>query len=232
MANEVEVNEQVKIEKKKPTKLEKWFKTLHRLDKIFLRPVFHYEMRGNGTKYNEGAYIFVSNHLSNLDVMYPCMITDRPVHFVAKKEMWESKIGKWFVEKSECIPANRDGTDVKAVMQIMRCLKNGEVVAIFPEGTRNPSYDELLPFKSGAAAIAIKTKTPIVPMAIAYRTRPFKKNYVAYGEPIEFTEYYGKKLTEEEITACDEKIRSIIWQMRVDLLKYVDEKKNKKKCKK
>jgi 1-acyl-sn-glycerol-3-phosphate acyltransferase len=204
---------------KKPTKLEKLFTRLLKLEKIFYRLIFPYRRHGNLKKYNEGSLILVGNHYSVLDVVYPCMVTDRPVHFMAKSELWNKAISRKFATMCECIPVKRDGTDVQAVKTAMRILKEGGVINIFPEGTRNHSYDDLLPFKGGAAALAIKTRTPIIPVIQIEKVKAFHTIDVVYGDPIEFSKYYGKKLTSEQIDECDNELRDIIKNMRQS---YID----------
>ena len=98
-------------------------------------------------------------------------------------------------------------------MTAMKYIKNGENILIYPEGTRNKGNEPMLPFKGGFAAVAIKTKTPIVPIVQSRKPSLFRKVHVIYGKPIEFTEYYGKKLTEENIAECEEKIRNIMIEM-------------------
>ena len=122
------------------------------------------------------------------------MATDRAIHFMAKDELGKVKIGNWNIGEAalnwlQCIPVKRDGSDVQAVKTCLRYLKNGEVVNIFPEGTRNHSYDEFLPFKGGAAALAIKTHAPIVPVIEVERIRLFHRVDVIYGDPIYLTKY-------------------------------------------
>lgn len=201
--------------KNKPTKLEKFFKVLHFFEKCIFRVLFPYERHGNLTKYNEGPLITIGNHYSVLDVIYPCMLTDRPIHFMAKQELWKGGIMKKFVNKCECIPVKRDGSDVQAIKEAMRYLKNDGVVNIFPEGTRNRSYADLLPFHGGAAALSIKMKAPIVPIAQVKKLHCFRKSHIIYGDPIEFRQFYDKKLSKEDIEACDTKLRDAIINMRL-----------------
>jgi 1-acyl-sn-glycerol-3-phosphate acyltransferase len=200
--------------KEKPSKLQKFFKRLHFLEKTLYRVIFPYKRHGNLKKYEEGALILFGNHYSVLDVFYPCMVTDRPVHFMAKSELWNGKLSRWFANRCECIPVKRDGTDVQAVKTAMRYLKNGEVINIFPEGTRNKSYDDLLPFKGGVAALAIKTRTPILPVVQIEKVKPFHRIDVVYGEPIELSKYYGQKLSAEQVDKIDNELRDIIKNMR------------------
>ena len=135
---------------------------------------------------------------------------------------------KWFTKKSECIPVSRDGTDVRAIMQAIKYLKEGSVVCIFPEGTRNKTQEMFLPFKSGAAALAIKTKTPVISMVQIKKMRFFRAMHIYYGEPFEFTEFYDKKLSQEDFDAADlilrHKLEECYFKLNEDLTK-------KKKCK-
>lgn len=215
------------LSKKKLTKYEKWFRFMHRIHHLIIKPFFPYKKHGHRLPYNDRAYIIVGNHRSMLDVVPAAVATDRPVHFIAKKELWDSKMGKWFAEKCECIPVTRDGGDVRAMMQAMKYLKNGENVCIFPEGTRNKTEEPFLPFKSGAAALAIRTKTPIIPVVQCKQMKPFRKSHILYGEPVEFSEYYGKKLTPDEIEKCDNQLRDLMLGMYFDLQEMTSKKKVK-----
>lgn len=223
---------QEKAVKEKPTKLYKWFRTMRRVYKIFMRPVIPIKRLGHTEKFNDRAYIFVGNHRSVLDVVPVAISLDKPVHFMSKKELAEKKIGKWFTAKCDCIMVSRDGSDVRAIMQAMKYLKNGESVSIFPEGTRNKTDEIFLPFKSGAAALAIKTKTPIVLMVHCKKLKLFKKNYFYFTDPFELSEYYDMKLTDEIIKQADEKLRSRMLEIYNSLSEQLANKKGKKKDKK
>lgn len=154
-----------KKSKKKPDKLDRFFKMLRFLEKHFYRVICPYERHGNLKKYEDTPLICIGNHYCSMDVVFPCLVTDRPIHFIAKRELNDNGgFLKWLVKKCECILVKRDGSDVQAIKDSMRVLKAGGVINIFPEGTRNHSYSEFLPFHSGAAALSIKTQTPIVPI--------------------------------------------------------------------
>lgn len=217
-----------KKEKQKLNAVSKWFRTLRRAVPFLYRPIFPYKKYGHTELFTDRAYIFVGNHLSVLDVVFPAISTNRAVHFMAKKVLFEKGLMKWFVNKCECIPVNRDGTDVKAVMQAMKYLKAGENVVIFPEGTRNKTSERFLPFRGGATAISIKTKTPIVPMVQVKKIRIFRKAHVLIGEPMEFTEYYDKRLTEEDIQKCDDLLRDKLSEMYDELTEILAKKRGKK----
>ena len=206
-------------EKERMRKLRKTFDMLRRLEKVIFRPFFPYRRHGNLTRHNEGPLIIIGNHYSIWDVIPAAMATDRAVHFMAKNELAKIKFGSWNVGEQaldwlQCIPVKRDGSDVQAVKTCLKYLKNGEVINIFPEGTRNHSYEQFLPFKSGAAALAIKTKAPIVPVIQIERMRVFHRVDVVYGDPIYLTQFYGKRLTADEIEKIDEWLRAVMMNMR------------------
>lgn len=205
------------------TDYEKWFAKLRRWERRLYRPFFPYKKYGHTEQY-DGTYIFVGNHRSLFDVVFIVVGSKRPVHFIAKKEVLNKKTLRKFALKSQCIYVSRDGTDIKAVMEAMRYLKNGESVGIFPEGTRNKTKEPFLPFKSGATTLSIKTRTPIIPVVQVNKIRFLRRSKVIYGEPIEFTEYYGKKITEKEIEECDEILRSKMFELYEELKNLTSEK--------
>lgn len=207
-----------KAKKTIPTKLEKRFDFYRGLAKTIYRLFFPYELHGNTEKYN-GPAILIGNHYNYFDVVYPLFVTDAGMHFVAKRELWEGGAAmKRFVKKMECIPVSRDGNDVQAIKDCLRVLKSDGVICIFPEGTRNKSYDDILPFKSGASLLSIKTRTPIIPIVKVTKTKIFRKTHVIIGDPVEFRQFYGKKVSKEELDECDETLRVAVKNMRLAFL--------------
>ncbi len=219
-----------KEKKAKPDKVTKWFRFMHRWHHILYKPIWPFKKHGHKAYYDEGPLLLVGNHKSMLDTVTVACATHRAVHYLAKKELWDSRMGAWIANKCGAIPVAKDGGDVKAVMSAMRYLKNGEVVGIFPEGTRNKTEDQLLlPFKSGAAAIAIKSKVPIVCVVCLTKIRPFHVTHVWYDEPFEFSEYYDKRLTQEDYDRCDEILKDRITELYYKLDDEVNGKKRRKK---
>ena len=69
----------------KLTAVSKWFRTLRRAEPFLYRPFFPYKKYGHTEQFKDRAYIFVGNHLSVLDVVFPAVSTNRAVHFMAKQ---------------------------------------------------------------------------------------------------------------------------------------------------
>ena len=191
--------------------------------------VYPFKLYGN-CKVGNGAYIYIGNHYSLWDIFYPAHTTWEGIHFLAKHSVLEAPvIGAW-ARRVGVIGAQRDGSDVRTLMDSMKVLKNGEKISIFPEGTRNKTSDEeFLPFHGGAALLAIKTQTPVIPFVICNRPRVFRRTHVVFGEPMEFTEYYGKKLSQADYDEAEEKLKNKLYELREEHRGYLRSKKKREK---
>ena len=179
-------------------------------------------------KVPEGACVFISNHYQFLDPVYPASLTWEQIHFVAKKEVFDNPFLAFFAKGAKVIAVNRDGNDARGLLDCFKCLKNGEKISIFPEGTRNKTDAEMLPFHSGAAVMAIKCKVPIIPFVIYSRPKFFHCAHILYGEPIDLSEYYDRKLSQEEFAQVDEMLRQRMLEMKREHTEYLNAKKQKK----
>ncbi len=176
--------------------------------------VYPYRLHGE-KKVGKGACIYFGNHYCIYDIFYPTRTTREGVHFITKQSVLEQPVFNYWGMKIGAIGAMRDGSDVRTVMESIKVLKNGEKLSMFPEGTRNRSDgDEFLPFHGGAALLAIKTKSPVIPFVICNRPKPFHMTHVVFGAPYEFTEYYDRKVTSEEYAEADEKLKNLLYELR------------------
>ena len=124
---------------------------------------------------------------------------------MAKKELFEFILIRNIFLKMGAFPVDREKADLKAIKEALSILKNGGVLGIFPEGTRNKTDDILLPFKSGASSIANKTNSLIVPFGIIGE---YKKNSIQLniGEPFNVKPIEKKEQTEY----IEEKVKKLI----------------------
>ncbi len=190
----------------------------------FLRILFYpihyicYPFRLHGAKkVGQGACIFFGNHYTIFDVFYPAHTTWEGIHYLTKQSVLEAPVLNWWGMLIGAIGAKRDGSDVRTLMESLKVLKAGDKLSLFPEGTRNKSDgDEFLPFHGGAALLAIKTKSPIVPFVICNKPRPFHMTHVVFGEPVYLTEYYDRKLTSADYDEADEKLRNLLYDLRAE----------------
>lgn len=140
----------------------------------------------------DGAYLIVSNHISNVDPVILCAVTDKQQpHYMAKKELFKVPLLNKLVGALGAFPIDRSGADVKAIKYAINLLNDGKCVGIFPQGHRFKKVDPKgTPVKTGVAMLATKTQTQILPCFIKTKKRkitPFiTKVEVIVGKPIKF----------------------------------------------
>ena len=147
----------------------------------------------------KGKVIFVCNHRSNFDAVLLALSTFRNQKYLAKKELFKNKFVGGFLKALGSIPIDRNGTDIKAVKLCLTALKKGKILTIFPEGTRNKTEQVLGEVKSGACLMAIKSKTPIVPVWISKKPKLFCINTLTFGKAFTLDEFYNQKLDKETL---------------------------------
>ena len=125
------------------------------------------------------------------------------MYFVAKDDLYRFKILNWVAHIFDVIPIKRDSQDIDSMKRCMKVLKSGDLLGLFPEGTRK-GLEKNGKAKNGAAYMAIKTGTPIIPIGIHGTFKPFSKVYINYGEPIDLSIYKGKD--KESLNEATEKV--------------------------
>jgi 1-acyl-sn-glycerol-3-phosphate acyltransferase len=155
-----------------------------------IRRLFRFASKGEEHLPREGGFVLSANHMSNLDPwplgipLYP----DRQLRFMAKAEIYRAPL-KWILEPAGAFPIRRGMGDEDAMKRAIDLAQAGEVVAIFPEGTRRNkgSKKRKARPRSGAARVALAAGVPLVPAAIGGTESLLKLGplRVAYGPPIE-----------------------------------------------
>ena len=176
----------------------------------------------------KGKVIITLNHTSNLDAVVLILNTWEKKYFLAKKELFVSKARSWFLKKMGAIKIDRGIADVSAIKEAFKVLKNNKKLVIFPEGTRNKTEElNLQQVKHGAAMIAIKTKTPIVPLWILNRPKAFRKTKILIGKPYELDEFYGQKLSDEVLEKASAKVAEKLNETKEQAQKMFNKKREK-----
>ncbi|PTX16923.1 lysophospholipid acyltransferase family protein [Halanaerobium congolense] len=157
---------------------------------------FGIKVRGKENLPAEGGVVLMSNHISAYDPPLLAAIFSRPVRFMAKKELFKNPIMRFVLYLADAFPVDRSKNDITAVKNALSVIRNGEVLGIFPEGTRRPEGKLGTP-KSGSVMLAIKSGAPIVPIGI----KNIKKDGVItvnIGEPFTMEKFSKKRLSKEE----------------------------------
>lgn len=149
--------------------------------RVFVRIYFRLTVFGKENIPKEGSFILCCNHTSISDVVFLIAICPRPIHFMAKAELFKNPIVAWFIGKLGAFPVVRGSGGKQALLHSTDLLKNGEVLGIFPEGTRNRE-GRPKKGKAGTAFVIAKTGAPVLPVSI-YREslKPFSKVSVRIG---------------------------------------------------
>jgi len=189
-----------------------WFARLVRVTVgALLNALFRTELV-DADRIPEGAVILAGNHLSYADPVLLWCRSPRPVHFMARSELWKVTVFGWALDHFWAFPVRRGSADREALQQAATYLAAGEPVGIFPEGTRKFKKADEDDARGGAAFLAMRNEVPLVPVGIAGtdRIKPpgakvfrFAKVVMCVGEPIlpgEFTQG-GRKERVEAMTS-------------------------------
>lgn len=132
---------------------------------------------------NSGPVVLAGNHTNNFDCATLICSNKRIIHFLAKKELFNTRIGKWFFASMGAIPVDRSRKNPNAICEALKVLDSNQVIGIFPEGTTRKNKGEILPFKFGAVSFASKSNAYIVPFSITGEYKIFGNNLVIrYGK--------------------------------------------------
>lgn len=143
----------------------------------------------------EGPLIVASNHQSYFDPPLAGICSKRAVYYLARKTLLDVPLLGKLLPRINVIPVDRDGNDMSALKTIIRLVRSGNAVVLFPEGTRSP--DGLLQKgKQGIGLIIAKSRAPVQPVRIFGAHEAFPKGSgkitanpitVIVGQPIRFT---------------------------------------------
>src|SRR3989441_8439207 len=180
--------------------------------------VFHItsrlRLRGFSNVPKEGPFIIASNHLSWTDIPLVPLHMRRKVVYMAKEEYFSSKLA-WLVRFLGAFPVKRGEADRQALRAAEQQLKKGNILVIFPEGTRSRTRT-MATAHAGMGMIALRTGVPVVPVAIWGSENALKKLgapiTISYGQPMVLTPK-GKKMTREDIDEATEKVMRKIAEM-------------------
>jgi glycerol-3-phosphate dehydrogenase (NAD(P)+) len=172
-------------------------RTVYWISRAVLEPFFvlYFRMSRIGREHipREGGVIIAANHRSFLDPFLIGTLVRRPVYFVAKRELFTNPILAWWLSSLGAFPVDRGNGDRDAMGTARRILERGDVVVIFPEGTRTRPGGLGSP-KRGVGRLALETGAPIVPVALigteavrrGWRIRPHKVR-LRCGRPLLFS---------------------------------------------
>jgi 1-acyl-sn-glycerol-3-phosphate acyltransferase len=134
----------------------------------------------------DGAFLIAANHGSFLDPPFIGSQVPRQIAYFARKTLWVGGIASWWLDTVGTIPVDRDGgQDVSAIKRVLKALKEGKGLILFPEGTRTPDGHLQEP-KAGVGLIACRAQVPVIPARIFNSHRAYGKGmrFPRFGTPV------------------------------------------------
>lgn len=191
------------------------------VSRVFFGLVFHtlwpLTVRGGEHVPKQGSAIIISNHLSMVDPFVVGYGAGRRVNFMGKEELFRIPVVGWFIRRLGAFPVDRARRDPASLRTALTVLKSGELLGMFPEGTRSTG-GAMLEFRTGALRLASRTRARIIPAAVinTERALPPKKFIrpariaIHFGPAIEVTELYDNPKDPEAMERASETVRAAI----------------------
>ncbi len=172
---------------------------------------------------SHGPVMFMINHQSNLDPLLVGWATRRPINMPGKAELFRVPVLRAIIRGLGSYPVDRDSTDSASLRHSLLVLRQGGILAVFPEGTRSRT-GEIGRFGTTLTRLALRECVPVVPVAID-GTRTFlppgnrlprfgAKVLLRYGEPLLLHNQYGSRPDTETLEQATTRMRAAL----VDLL--------------
>lgn len=179
---------------------------LYRVVQLLLRPLFGLYFRWRFEDFHHlpkaGPAILAPNHVNYLDPLIIGAAVPRPIHFMAKQELFQNRALAWLLRKVYAFPVKRGQPDRQSIRHALKMLEEGHVVGIYPEGTRSET-GELQDGKAGVAMIALKSGAPVVPMAVVGLERALDSGGRRLPRRSAITLRMGPPLTFERVERLD-----------------------------
>jgi 1-acyl-sn-glycerol-3-phosphate acyltransferase len=206
-----------------------WYQLWRNLLKLVAVLVYRTDYSGRENIPASGGVLVVSNHQSHFDPPLVGTGIRRQMHYVARRTLFTFRPFGWFLKSVGAFPIERDGIGLGGIKESLKLLKHGEMVLIFPEGTRT-SDGEIGRFRPGFTMLAARTSACILPVAIdgAYQVWPrsqrfpgLGKIYVRYGKPIPHAEIAGRDErevlaeVERRVRQCQDELRQQTSRTRI-----------------
>jgi 1-acyl-sn-glycerol-3-phosphate acyltransferase len=197
-----------------------WYEFLRLFVQMIAMLAFGIRFSGQKNIPEEGGVLVVSNHQSHLDPPLVGLGCRRRMNYLARESLFGFPPFRWLIKSLDAVPLDREGIGLSGIKESLRRLKRGEMLLIFPEGTRTID-GQIKTFRPGFTSLAIRSRAAILPVAIqgAFqcwpKTRTFPrpgKIHIHYGEPILAEEFEGMDerellvLVENRVRQCQAKI--------------------------
>lgn len=182
---------------------------------VFLRRYFHLQVTGAQRVPSSGALVLAANHESMWDIPLLAVASPRRIVFMAEEGVFGSPFASWFFTRLGGFPVRRGVGDLRAIRAALAVVRSDHVLGIYPEGTRRRGLP--LPFRQGAAWIALASGAPLLPAGIVGTGRivPPKGGVprrvrveISFGEPIPVARERDPRARLDQAPGLTDRLRS------------------------
>jgi 1-acyl-sn-glycerol-3-phosphate acyltransferase len=186
------------------------FLTGRQIFRVIFSLFYRWHIEGVGNIPQSGGAILAPNHIGFFDSTLTGSAVKRPVHFMAKKELFDIPVFGWIIKRTNAFPVKRGMQDITAVKNAFSLLKNGRLLLIFPEGTRSED-GRIGKARAGAGMIACNAQVPLIPAKIENTNMmlKFKQIKIKFGEPV----YPPKNFVKNDYISLSKRVLDIISAM-------------------
>ncbi len=193
----------------------------HTIFRAAAKAFFRYQVVGRDKLITSGSVLIAANHESFLDPPLVGIAWNDSVYYLARKTLFRGP-AKWIYPRWNAIPIDQEAPDMSSLKNIIKILRSGEQVVVFPEGERTLT-GELQSGEAGVGLIAAKSRATIQPVRIfgAYEALPrgsgrlrFRQITIVVGDPITLTPEETKAKGREGYQAISDRIMAEIAKIK------------------
>lgn len=190
--------------------MNKFYKFVYYILWVLAKIFYPWSVTGKENLPESGGVVLCGNHTSFIDPIHIILATSnkRQIHVMAKAELFKIPVLGAILRGIEMIPVKRGMSDISAIKEGLRVLKNDEPLLIFPEGTR-VKEGQKVDAHTGAIILAARAGVPVMPVYIDVKKRIFRKTRVIFGMPYEL-QFSGRKPTHEDSQRLADELMSDI----------------------
>jgi 1-acyl-sn-glycerol-3-phosphate acyltransferase len=200
------------------------YNIFYNLAKLLARGFFAMRVVHPERMIESGPLILAVNHSSFFDPPLAGICSRRGVYYLARKSLLKWPFFGPLFPAMNVIPVERDGNDMSALREVIKKIKEGNGVVLFPEGTRSKDGN-IQPARAGIGLVIAKTGAPVLPMRIFGAFDAFPKNSkrlhftkitVVLGEPLYFSQNDIASATRETYQALSDRVMAAISTLQIE----------------
>ncbi len=180
-----------------------WYRYLHVTCRLAFAGLFHFRCTGRENEPASGGALVLSNHQSMFDPVLVGVTLQRRLNYMARETLFDFAPFRWLIQSLDAIPIDREGLGLSGLKETLKRAKRGEMVLIFPEGTRSPD-GEVAPLKPGFSALARRARVPLLPIGIDGAYQAWPRDHAFPGLSTIHV-HVGEPIPAEEAAAADER---------------------------